>query len=99
MEQAIATKPVAHKRVLKLMGNRFEISVVSEDAQWAEKRIDDAAAEIQRIEKLFTTFQESSQTNLINRNAGIQPVKVDQEVYDLIERSLKISQLTQGAFD
>jgi len=99
MEPAIAIKPVVHKGVLKLMGNRFEISVVSEDAQWAEEKIDTAVTEIQRIEKLFTTFDESSQTNLINRNAGIQPVKVDQEVFDLIERSLKISHLTQGAFD
>jgi FAD:protein FMN transferase len=31
--------------------------------------------------------------------AGIQPVKVDKEVFDLIHRSLKISSLTQGAFD
>ena len=99
MEPAIAIKPVVHKRILKLMGNRFEISVVSEDAQWAEEKIDPAVTEIQRIEKLFTTFDESSQTNLINRNAGIQPVKVDQEVFELIERSLKISGLTQGAFD
>jgi thiamine biosynthesis lipoprotein len=66
---------------------------------WADKRIDDAVEEIKRIEKLFTTFDESSQTNLINRNAGIAPVKVDREVYDLIERSKKISTLTQGAFD
>jgi Membrane-associated lipoprotein involved in thiamine biosynthesis len=66
---------------------------------WADKRIDDAVEEIKRIEKLFTTFDESSQTNLINRNAGIAPVKVDKEVYDLIERSKKISTLTQGAFD
>lgn len=99
MEQPVATKPVVHNRVLKLMGNRFEISVVSEDAQWAQERIDNAVAEIQRIEKLLTTFKDSSQTNLINRNAGIEPVKVDKEVFDLIERSLKISQLTQGAFD
>jgi len=81
------------------MGNRFEITVVGDDRLWADKRIDDAVEEIKRIEKLFTTFDESSQTNLINRNAGIAPVKVDREVYDLIERSKKISTLTQGAFD
>jgi thiamine biosynthesis lipoprotein len=81
------------------MGNRFEITVVGDDRLWADKRIDDAVEEIKRIEKLFTTFDESSQTNLINRNAGIAPVKVDREVYDLIERSKKISALTQGAFD
>ena len=88
-----------HKTVLKLMGNRFEITVVADDAKWANERIDDAVTEISRIEKLFTTFDEYSQTNLINRNAGIAPVKVDKEVYDLIERSKKISALTQGAFD
>lgn len=88
-----------YKRVLKLMGNRFEITVVANDPVWANERLEDAVKEIRRIEKLFTTFDESSQTNLINHNAGIAPVKVDKEVYDLIERSKKISALTQGAFD
>ena len=91
--------PSLSKKVLKLMGNRFEITVVSDDPLWADERIADAVEEIKRIEKLFTTFDESSQTNLINQNAGIAPVKVDREVYDLIERSKKISALTQGAFD
>ena len=91
--------PSLSKKVLKLMGNRFEITVVDEDPSWADECIADAIEEIKRIEKLFTTFDESSQTNLINRNAGIAPVKVDKEVYDLIERSKKISTLTQGAFD
>jgi len=88
-----------HKRVLKLMGNRFEISVVSDDVDWANCRIDMAVAEISRIEKLLTTFSGDSQTNQINAAAGIEPVKIDLEVYQLIERSLKISELTQGAFD
>lgn len=91
--------PSLSKKVLKLMGNRFEITVVDEDPSWADERITDAVEEIKRIERLFTTFDESSQTNLINRNAGIAPVKVDSEVYDLIQRSKKISTLTQGAFD
>ena len=87
------------KRVLKLMGNRFEISVVADDEAWANERIDEAIEEIRRIEKLLTTFSDDSQTNLINANAGIQPVQVDKEVFDLIYRAKKISQLTQGAFD
>jgi thiamine biosynthesis lipoprotein len=88
-----------HRKVLKLMGNRFEITVVSENAEWAAERIEEAIAEIRRIEALLTTFHESSQTNLINRNAGIKPVSVDKEVYDLIFRSKRISSITQGAFD
>lgn len=81
------------------MGNRFEISVVANDASWAEHCIDDAVEEISRIEKLLTTFSETSQTATINRMAGIEPVKVDKEIFDLIHRSLKISALTQGSFD
>ncbi|MEA5137973.1 FAD:protein FMN transferase [Arcicella rigui] len=88
-----------HKKQLRLMGNAFEISVVDERADWAAERIDEAIAEIRRIEALLTTFSDDSQTNQINQQAGIQPVKVDKEVFDLIKRSLKISELTQGAFD
>jgi FAD:protein FMN transferase len=85
--------------VQKLMGNRFEISVVSENGNWANERIENAISEISRIEQLLTTFKPDSQTNLINAYAGIKPVRVDKEVFELIQRSLKISNLTQGAFD
>src|SRR5436190_17700041 len=85
------------RRVVKLMGNQFEITVVADDEDWANERIDEAVEEIRRIEKLLTTFSDYSQTNLINVNAGIAPVKVDKEVFDLVHRSKKISELTQGA--
>jgi thiamine biosynthesis lipoprotein len=88
-----------HKKVLRLMGNRFELSVISDNAQWAYECIEAAITEISRIEKLLTTYKDDSETNKINTNAGIAPVKVTKEVFDLIERSLKISSLTQGAFD
>lgn len=87
------------KRPQKLMGNAFEITVVSDDEKTAQHHIDAAIDEIRRIEKLLTTYSEESQTSLINQNAGIQPVKVDWEVFDLIERSLRISNITDGYFD
>lgn len=87
------------KQVTRLMGNRFELGIYGETNEWALPRIEAAIEEIRRIEKLLTTYNEQSQTSLINRNAGLKPVKVDQEVFNLIERSLKISELTQGAFD
>lgn len=81
------------------MGNAFEFCVISDNEDWAQKQIDAAIGEVKRIEALLTTFRDDSQTNQVNAMAGIQPVKVDKEVYDLIYRSLKISDLTQGAFD
>ena len=88
-----------YSRSLKLMGNNFTITVVSGSKSAANQNIALAIAEIQRIEKLFTTFADESQTNLINKNAGIKPVAVDAEVFGLIERSIAISNITQGAFD
>ena len=88
-----------YSRVLKLMGNRFEISVISPDESVANAHIDAAVKEISRIEQLLTTYHPSSEASLINQNAGEKPVKVNREVFDLISRSKKISVITQGAFD
>ena len=81
------------------MGNHFEITVVAEDEGWAYVQIDKGVKEIQRIEQLLTTFSENSETNLINHSAGIAAVKVSTEIIELIQRALKISSVTQGAFD
>jgi FAD:protein FMN transferase len=83
----------------RLMGNSFEITVVAPDESWASDKISKAIAEIQRIEKLLTTFADDSQTNQINRAAGIKPVIVDREVFELIRRAGRISEITDGAFD
>ena len=91
-------RQVYHKS-LKLMGNRFQLSAVSESETLANDAIDAGIREIQRIEKLLTTYNEESETALINRNAGIGPIKISPETFDLIRRSQKISEITQGAFD
>jgi len=70
IDNTLSIAPAIHKKVLKLMGNRFEITVVSENENEALARIDEAIVEIRRIEKLLTTFDENSQTNLINRVTG-----------------------------
>ena len=87
------------KKACKLMGNRFELTVVSDNEKWAFDKIEAGISEIQRIEHLLTTFSDDSETNQVNQNAGISPVKVGAETFNLIERSLRISQVTQGAFD
>ena len=89
----------AWKKSFHLMGNHFEITAVSDDKEFAYDCIDAGADEIRRIEQLLTTFKEDSETNLINRNAGIAPVKVSNETFGIIERAISISKVTQGAFD
>jgi len=82
-----------------LMGSDFEITIVEDDEYNANYLLDIAIKEISRIEKLISSWDKNSQTFQINLNAGIKPVKVDKELFNLISRSLKISGLSQGAFD
>ena len=89
---------VFHKTT-KLMGSRFDLTVVAKDSTEGKKYIDTAIAEITRIEKLISSWDVNSQTSDINSNAGVKPVKVDKELFELIERSIAISNLTDGAFD
>ena len=81
------------------MGTRFDITVVALNEKNGNEFIDLAILEITRTEKLISSWDLESQTSLINSNAGITPVKVDKELFGLIERSIAISKLTNGAFD
>lgn len=87
------------KKTARLMGNQFEFTVITANENEAEKLFDIAITEIQRIEKLLTTFSNESVTAKINEMAGIEPVEVDEEVFQLIKRAQFISKITQGAFD
>jgi len=92
-------KHISVKRNLRLMGSNFEITVVAQNEEIGYINIEEASAEIKRIEKLISSWDPDSETSRINQNAGIQPVAVSNELYHLIERAVQLSELTQGAFD
>src|SRR5690606_31332125 len=87
------------KKKQSLLGSPFEITVVAIDSIQGNQFADLAIAEVKRIENLISDWIPTTQISKVNQNAGIAPVKVDQEVFDLVERATKISKLTSGAFD
>jgi len=87
------------KKQTRLMGNQFEFTLIEESEKIANELFEIAIDEIKRIESLLTTFSDTSVTYKINENAGIKPVEVTDEVFQLIKRSQFISKITQGAFD
>lgn len=90
---------VLRRRTVKLMGSRFDITMVSDSKETAEANIDTAIAEVTRIENLISDWKDDTQIAEVNRNAGIRPVKVDPEVFELTERAIRFSEITKGAFD
>ena len=88
-----------YKQKTYLMGSDFEITVVAKTQLEADKQIGIAISEISRIEALISSWKPTSETSNINKNAGVSPVKVSKELFNLIQRALQISNLTDGAFD
>jgi len=97
--QFTASAQVLKKRTTLLMGSKFEITIVAKDALTATQNIDSVIAEISRIEYLISDWKPETQISKVNRNAGIKPVEVDKEVFDLTKRALNLSKITNGAFD
>lgn len=81
------------------MDTFITVTVASSSDRDAEKAMDRALAEIERLSVLFNYFSEGSEVSLINRNAGIRPVVVSKETVDIIEQALSVSRETDGAFD
>jgi thiamine biosynthesis lipoprotein len=84
---------------IRLMGSAFQFIVNAETNDAGEGLLQDCIQEVSRIENLLTEFKESSETALINKHAGICPVQVSSETYELLQRCVQISKLTDGCFD
>lgn len=82
-----------------LMGSAFSFTAIHKNSKLEQQAIHEAKQEVIRIEKLISSWDPNSETSRINKNAGIQPVKTSQELIRLIQRSKKISKLSQGKFD
>lgn len=81
------------------MGTRVEVQLWADDAVQAERLLRDAMAEFDRIEALMSTYIPASEMSRINASAAAEPQKISAELFALLERSLSVSDMTDGAFD
>lgn len=82
-----------------LMGTEFEITVVHSSIDSGKKAIFFALKEIERIENFASNYKDSTEISFVNRNAFNHPVKVSEELFSLLERSIKYSEKYDGIFD
>ncbi|MCP4398917.1 MAG: FAD:protein FMN transferase, partial [bacterium] len=82
-----------------LLDTVVELILVSPDETRAKEAMSAAYAEMQRVEALLSKYRQESQIFRINQQAGQQPVVVDNEVIEILRRSLAYSRQTEGLFD
>ncbi|MFN8437774.1 MAG: FAD:protein FMN transferase [Cytophagales bacterium] len=83
------------------MSSTLDISIKYKvDAQnEANEIIEQGYAEANRLIGIISAWQAGTELYEVNSQAGIKPVKVCDELYFLIKRSLRLSDITQGLFD
>lgn len=65
----------------------------------AEKAIDEAIDKLNEIDDKMSAFKEYSEISKINMEAGIAPVVVSKETYELIKKAILYSEILEGTFD
>lgn len=82
-----------------VMGTAINVELWHEDAIAAQKNIERVINEMHRIDRLMSPYKQDSELSLINKLATKQPVKISTELFNLIKRSIEVSEISNGAFD
>ncbi|MCE5339799.1 MAG: FAD:protein FMN transferase [Planctomycetaceae bacterium] len=82
-----------------VMNTIAKIIAVGPDEKTAQASINAAFDEVYRLEKLMNRFDPNSQLSLVNRQGAKEPVKVDRDLFEILQKSIYYSKLTDGAFD
>ena len=93
------TSPVLIKRSQMLMGTLVEVTAVAPEKAGAQKAATAALTEIKRLENLLSTWIPTSELSRVNAAAGRNSIKVGAETMEVLERSLEMADLTEGAFN
>ncbi len=94
-----AASPVTVTRSQYLMGTLAEITAVAPTQASAQGAITAGFQEIRRLEELLSTWLATSELSRVNAAAGRDVVAVSNDTFELLTRSLEISEMTHGAFD
>ena len=87
------------KRSQMLMGTVVFVTAVGADESTAQQAAKAGLDEIRRLEELLSTWIPTSELSKVNAAAGRESIRVSQETFEVLERSLDMAKLTNGGFN
>lgn len=82
-----------------LMHSRFELLIPLSDSEKLNRLFNEMLLSIENLENKISRFIETSQTSILNKEASISPVKVDDNFFNLVEKCIQFNKRTFGCFD
>jgi hypothetical protein len=87
------------RRSCEAMGTRFEAFLAGDDAEHLDAVAVAVLEEIARLDGALSRFDPRGEISRINREAADHLVRVDREVFALLERCEQARRITEGYFD
>ena len=82
-----------------IMGTRIAVELWSDDAAEGRAAVQAVLTEMRRVDAAMSTYKPSSEISQVNAQAAATPVRISQELFDLLAKSIEYSRITDGAFD
>jgi len=82
-----------------VMNTIAKVIAVAPDEKTAQLSVNSAFEKIYRLEKLMNRYDPNSQLSQVNLLAAKEPVRVDKDLFDILQQSVEYSKKTDGAFD
>ena len=98
---SVANRPLAliKSGTYILMGTTVNITAVADSEEKARQAIKAAIQQIKAIENIMSYYDGNSQLSDVNNRAFNEAVPVGDELFEVVQKSIEFSTLTDGAFD
>jgi len=83
----------------EIMGTFVRIMAVAANKQTAQTCVDKGLEQLELVDNLMSVHNSKSEISEVNRDAYRHTVKVSEPVFEVLQRSVEFSKLTDGAFD
>lgn len=82
-----------------LMGTMVEVTLYDITDEGGTMLSEKAFSEIRRLEELFSSYKETSEVSKVNSAKTNEAVKLSEEVFFVLEKSMEIAHISHGIFD
>jgi thiamine biosynthesis lipoprotein len=82
-----------------VMGTFAHLKAVARNQDTAGKCVQSAFEEIKKVDELMSDYKSDSEISRVNRDAFKQAVNVSASTFEVLQKSVDFSELSEGAFD
>jgi thiamine biosynthesis lipoprotein len=96
---SVEQRPSHYQATRMSMACAYAIEVYGPDAESLPRVVEEAFDEVDRIDRLMSHYKADSPLSRLNRAAGLEPVRVEPELFDFISEAMRYTRDSDGAFD